>query len=212
MALIYGELDINIPEIAYADIEKFIIDTKIVHELSTHSMEETIYVRRNNKPYPWDRRVLEVNGREFHNYKKCQPFNALVSLIDSLPIDRESRVVLLLCQKEQDSYDFNFHFDNDDPCGFRICFNLDINKIFLEIASLKHEFMDLPNGSKIENHMVKEEIYDVIPKKTNTIFCIAGKKYPHRVPVNNSSQRVSIIVRGKITTLEDLNFLTKIEE
>ena len=211
MALIYGELNVDVPNLSLTEIEQFISDTTEFHE-STHSKEEKVYFQRNNRNYPWDRRVLEFNGKEFYNYKSINPFKKIKNIIESLTIIKESRCVTMLYQKEQSEYDFNFHFDNDDSHGFRICFNLDINKIFLEIASLKHEFIDLPNGSKIENYMVKEKIYDVIPNKTNTIFCIAGKKYPHRVPVNNSSQRVSIIVRGKITTLEDLNFLRKIEE
>lgn len=210
MALIYGELDINVPEISYADIEKFIIDTKIVHELSTHSQEEKIYAQRNNRSYPWERRLLEFNGKEFHNYKNIQPFNDLVNLIDSLPIDRGSRVVLLLSQKEQDSYDFNFHFDKDDPHGFRICFGLNINQVFLEIAPLKSEFLQLSN-QKIEDHMLEPTLYKVIPKKANTVFCLPGNKYPHRVPVNNSTRRTVLIVRGKVTTLSDLAFLHKVE-
>ena len=211
--MIAAELDYNVPSIPMEDVNLFIEATKESYEKSLFFKEDLIYKERNSREYPWTRRVLEFNGNKIYPYDTRGAFVPFMDLINSLPVDHKTRTVILISQNEQTDYDFNFHFDGEIDYGFRICNGIDTTRPFLEFSQLKDEYVQhARDRKKIENNMVKEEIYDVIPKKTNTIFCIAGKKYPHRVPVNNSFQRVSIIVKGKITTLEDLNFLTKIEE
>jgi hypothetical protein len=213
MGLIAGEIDIEVPDIEFDQILKFIKDTEILHRESKVSMEEKLYTERNKRQYPWNRRLLELNGVPFFNYRNISPFNQLCNLIDSLPINPETRTVLLLNQKIQLDYDFNFHFDGDDQYGFRICLGLDINKSFLEMAKLRSEFIDLNSRSnKIEEYMVELPTHQIIPSKSNTVFCINGSVYPHRVPINNSCTRSVIIVRGKLTNIDNLKFLQKVEE
>ena len=81
MALIYGELNVDVPNLPPTEIEHFISDTKEFHELSIYSKEEKVYFQRNNRDYPWDRRVLEFNGKEFYNYKSLNPFKKIKNLI-----------------------------------------------------------------------------------------------------------------------------------
>lgn len=213
MGLIAGELDITVPDITFEELEEFLAATKFRHEHSKAYAEEQIYLERNGKVYPWDRRVLEFNGISNYNYSEVQPFNKLISVIDSLPILKHTRVILLISQKSQPDYDFNFHFDLDAGYGFRLCFGLDTTKTFLEMSKLKPEY--LAHGrelKKIESYMVEEQVYAVTPVKSNTVFCINGSEYPHRVPVNNSGARFVLIVRGDLTSLDDVKFLKRIEE
>jgi hypothetical protein len=51
---------------------------------------------------------------------------------------------------------------------------------------------------KIEPYMLDEQIYNIIPSKPNTVLCVNGERYPHRVPLNNNTARCSIIVRGDL--------------
>jgi hypothetical protein len=213
MGLIAGEVDVNLPDITFQELEDFLTATKFRHEHSKAFAEEQTYFERNGRRYPWDRRVLEFNGIPNYNFKDITPFNRLVEIIDSLPIVKSSRIILLISQKEQADYDFNFHFDLDAGYGFRLCFGLDVSKTFLEMSKLKPEY--LAHGrelKKIEQTMVEDKVYEIIPSKSNTVFCINGNEYPHRVPVNNSEARFVLIVRGDLMSLDDVKFLKRIEE
>lgn len=213
MGLIIGEVDIEVPTIPFDSVTEFLNSSKKFHEGSVYSKEEYIYRERNNREYPWDRRVLEYQGTEFYNYLDTDPFSKLKKIINSLPIEKDSRVVLLLSQKEQNNYDFNFHFDADNQYGFRICLGLDINKPFLEIGELKPEFYEHGKSlKKIEDHMTTGKLYPITPMKSNTVFCLSGEKFPHRIPINGGYQRFVLIVRGNIDSIDNIKYLQRIEE
>lgn len=213
MGLISGEIDIQLPNIEFNELEEFLCATQFEHENSKAYIEEQKYFERNGRAYPWDRRVLEFNGIANYNYNEVAPFNKLSSIIDSLPIKRNTRVVLLISQKLQSEYDFNFHFDLDAEYGFRLCFGLDTNKPFLEMSKLKTEYADHGRKlNKIESYMVEEKIYNIVPTRSNTVFCINGTDYPHRVPVNKSSERFVLIIRGEVISLDDIKFLKRVDE
>lgn len=210
--LITGELNIEVPNISYVDIDTFIADTAEVHNSSKMSLEEQTYKERNNRNYPWDRRILEFEGRIFHNYREYEPFKELINLIDSLPIKPSTRVVLMLNQRSQGDYDFNWHFDKDKPFGFRICLGLDVTKPFLEFTKLKDDYKEYnTNMKRIEPYMVDENIFNIVPTKTNTVLCVNGERYPHRVPLNGGTERCAIIVRGELLTTE-LDFCQRIDD
>ena len=59
--------------------------------------------------------------------------------------------------------------------------------------------------------MVEDNLYQIIPKKSNTIFCINSHEYPHRVPVDSNKARVSIVIGGKLIH-QNLNYIQRIEE
>lgn len=207
--LIAGELNLEVPEISFSDLVTFLEETKDLHTKSPGmSREEEVYGYRNSKPYPWDRRILEVKGKPFYDYKNKSPFSSLVPIIDQLPIIPETRVILLLFQLEQPSYDFKWHFDRDSEFGFRICLGLDTTKPFLEFARMHEQYInyarDFTEKSVIlEKNMIDDsKIYSIIPTKTNSVICINGHQYCHRVPVISASTRASIIVRGDLMTKE----------
>lgn len=213
MALIYGEIDITVPNIPLEHFIEFVNSTKNSHVSYGHSIEEEIYFSRNKRKYPWNRRILEHNENTYHEYNNHKCFEPLVDIMDKLPVKKGKRVILLLHQQQQLEYDFNFHFDKDKPYGFRICLGLDTNKSFLEQSKLKDEYLQHAlDLKKIENYMVHDKIYTIKPKKSNTVFCLNGDRFPHRVPVDSNSQRVSIIVRGELENLESLTYLQKEEE
>ena len=213
MGLIAGELDIAVPNVSFDAVDQFIKDSKLMHDLSNFGKEEQVYFHRNKRHYPWDRRVLETLGKPVYDYRNINPFNSIKDIIDALPIVKETRVILLLSQREQSNYDFNYHFDRDNQYGFRICFGLDTNKTFLEMASLKPEFRAHGEGlNKIEDYMVEDAVHKLIPTRANTVFCIKGNKYPHRVPITSSVQRFVIIVRGDLVSIDNLKFLNRIDE
>ena len=70
--LIAGELQITVPQVSFNDIDNFIRETAELHHASKMSLEEKAYMQRNNREYPWDRRLLEYEGKTFHNYKELQ--------------------------------------------------------------------------------------------------------------------------------------------
>jgi hypothetical protein len=213
MNLIYGELDIDVPKISLHEFDVFFENTQNDHRNLKHSIEEDIYFERNKKKYPWQRRILEVKGSLFHEYRSFSVFSSILQIIDYLPIKKETRVVTILYQKEQFDYDFNFHFDNDKTYGFRVCFGLEEQKVFLELARIKDEYQQHAlNLKKIENYMVDSDIIEIIPKKSNTVLCLNGFRYPHRVPITSNCVRVAIIVRGEVSNMEKLNFIQKVEE
>lgn len=213
MGLIYGELDIDVPKLSIEKFDDFFKKTETTHKNLRHSIEEDVYFQRNKKNYPWLRRVLEIKGDQCHDYRSYAIFFPITKIIDILPIRRESRIVTILYQKEQPEYDFNFHFDNDKTYGFRICFGLALRRAFLELSKIKDEYqqhaLDL---KKIENFMVESDIIEIVPKKSNTVICLNGFRYPHRVPINSNGSRVSIIVRGEVTGLESLKYIQRVEE
>lgn len=215
MALIYGEIDIDVPDIPLEFIDSFVEETRLEHVKLGHSKEEETYFQRNNKLYPWERRILEYGGRVFYNYRDKKYFEAISKIIDKFPIDKTDgeRVVLMLYQKEQPDYDFNFHFDNDKPFGFRICLGLDTTKTFIEQAKIRPEFQQHAlQLKKIEDYMVEENRYRIKPLRSNTAFCINAENYPHRVPIEGNRSRVAIIVRGTVGNIDGLTFLQRVDE
>ncbi len=213
MALIYGEIDAAVPDISLDAVSEFIRDSKEQHISLGHSKEEEVYFERNNREYPWNRRILQFKNRKFYNYNLLDPFKEVYKVIEQLPIRDEDRIVLLLQQNQQPAYDFNFHFDNDNPFGFRICFGLDTNKVFLEQSRIKSEFKQHALELKrIEDTMVEDRVYKITPLKSNTVFILNGHEYPHRVPVDNNLQRAVLVVRGKLESLNSLKFLQKEEQ
>ena len=212
MDFIAGELDIEVPSLNFNLLDSFLQNSEEAYKNSKSYRDEIVYHERNQRPYPWKRRVLESQGTVLHNYRNLDLFKPIVNLIDSFPIAPFTRVILLISQSNQPDYDFNYHFDRDDTYGFRICFGLDTSKTFLELAELKTEFRTHgENLGKIENYMVKGPIYSIRPMKSNTVMCLPGKKYPHRVPVNNSGARCVLIVRGNLISLDGINFLQKVK-
>jgi len=214
MALIYGEVNIEVPDIPFDVLKSFIKNTADEHVRLGHSKEEEIYFQRNNRKYPWDRRLLEYDGKLFHNYNRLEYFDKIYQIIESLPIKNNdnNRLVLMLFQETQPEYDFNFHFDKDNPMGFRICFGLDTAKTFLEQARIKPEFQQHAlELKKIENHMVEDQIYAIKPMRKNTVFCLDSRWYPHRVPVEGNRSRVAIVVRGTLESIDHLNFLQRVD-
>lgn len=213
MALIFGELDINVPDISVDKIEQFIKDTEEEHVLLGHSKEEEVYFQRNNRPYPWNRRILQFKDRTFYNYQNREEFKEVYEIFKQLPIKEEERIVLLLQQNNQPQYDFNFHFDNDNPFGFRLCLGLDTSKVFLEQSKIKEEFhQHALSLKKIEDTMVEGKVYKIKPTKSNSVLILNGNKYPHRVPVDYNRNRAVFVIRGKLEDISNLQFLQKEEE
>jgi hypothetical protein len=213
MALIYGEIDVEVPNIPFEELKKFIDDTCLEHIKLGHAKEEETYFQRNNRKYPWERRILEYAGTVFYNYKNTKPFDQIYKIIESLPINGNDRVILMLYQEHQPEYDFNFHFDNDNPMGFRICLGLNTDKPFLEQAKIKPEFhQHALQLKKIEDHMVEEHRYTIKPIRSNTAFCLNANSYPHRVPIGSNTCRVAIVVRGTVGSIDHLNFLQREDE
>jgi hypothetical protein len=213
MGLIAGECDISLPDISFEEIKDFVESTKFLHENSKSYKEEKTYYQHHGKMLPWNRRILEVDGNPYHNYRIRNPFVKLTPIIDSLPIVKSSRVILLISQEEQFDYDLNFHFDLDNGYGFRICYGLDTDKPFIEMSKLKSEYLENNNArSNINQNMLEDKIYKVIPTKSNTVFCLNGYNYPHRVPVTNSGSRFVLIIRGDMMPENNIKFLTRIDE
>ena len=216
--LIAGELNLEVPDVSRDELTSFLQETETMHtNIPGMSREEVVYGYRNSRPYPWTRRILEVKGKSFYNYQTRKPFVDLMPVINQLPIIPETRVVLLLYQFEQPLYDFTWHFDRDDEYGFRLCIGLDTSKPFLEFGKMKEEFKDFAKEHTeksviLEPGMVEEDkVYSIIPTKTNSIICINGHRYCHRVPIVKASDRISIIVRGKLTTTE-FDLIQKVED
>jgi hypothetical protein len=211
--LVAGELNLEVPNIPASEFLTFIEETEELHLQSVSmSREERIYAERNNRSYPWNRRLLEHNGNCFYNYRNVKPFSDIVPIINQLPIVPSSRTVLLLYQNVQPAYDFNWHFDNDEGYGFRICIGLDTTVSFLEFVRIKNEFKNYCKTlQRIESNMVHNTIYSITPKKSNTVLYINGNQYPHRVPISNGKQRASIIVRGQLIPKE-LEFCQRIDD
>jgi hypothetical protein len=213
MALINGELDIEVSNISIDAIDNFVKESKDLHVRLGHSKEEDVYFERNKRQYPWNRRVLQHKNTYFHNSDSREEFKEIYRIMNQLPIKEENRIVLLLQQNERQHYDFNFHFDNDNPFGFRICLGLDVNKVFLEQSKIKDAYKNhaLELG-KIDDYMVNDSVFEIRPTKENTVLILNGNKFPHRVPVNNGSSRAVFVVRGKLESLDKLVFLRKEEE
>jgi len=215
MTFIAGELNMQVPEISFEDFEEFIKSSKTLHEsIPGHNNEEFVYKQRNLRVYPWERRILEFQGKEFHSYSSNTLFKPLMSLINSLPIIPESRGILLISQCKQENYDFNFHFDKDPNYGFRITFGLDTKKPFVEFGKMKNDFKNARQHLKmIEPNMVEDKIYSLIPTRSNTVFCFSSTYYPHRVPLINADNRVVLIIAGTLTmSIDKLDFIQTLED
>jgi hypothetical protein len=206
--MIAAELDYNVPSIPMEDVNLFIEATKESYEKSLFFKEDLIYKERNSREYPWTRRVLEFNGNKIYPYDTRGAFVPFMDLINSLPVDHKTRTVILISQNEQTDYDFNFHFDGEIDYGFRICNGIDTTQPFLEFSQLKDEYVQhARDRKKIENNMVHEQLYSLTPKKSNTVLCINGHSFPHRVPINSAKNRFVIIVKGQISNLESQPYL-----
>ena len=214
MALIAGELNVELPNVDIVKLEKFITDTEEIHSNSRTSAEEKVYYQRNNREYPWTRRVLEYNGKLIYDYSTYLEIQKILKVADSLPINRASRIILMLFQTSQKEYDFNWHFDSDTQYGFRVCFGLDKSIPFVHLTKLKPEYEHVSKTfERIESHMVYEDIqYDLYPTKENTVFMLNRKIYPHKVPVvENSKMRCVIIIQGELME-SNLDFLQRIDD
>jgi len=208
--LVAGELRIIVPDIDLESVAEFINYTRDEYEQSTFFLEDNVYFKRNNRHYPWNRRVLEFKGVKFFNYDKQPPFDTVMPIVDSLPVTEKT--VILLYQESQDGYDFNFHFDAELDYGFRICFGLDTTKTFLELGQLKDEYIEhARQRKKINNDMVTDRIYKLDPLRSNTVLCLNATHYPHRVPINSNQPRAVLIVKGNNTNLSQLDFLQRID-
>lgn len=209
---IIGELNIEIPEIPERNVSEFLDYSKDYHILHGHSKEEDRYFARNNRKYPWYRRVLEYKGTKFYDYENW--FN-ISKILNSIPILQKDRTIILLHQNEQLEYDFNFHFDNDAPIGYRLCYGLNTTKKFLELSKIKQEYKDHAlQLNKIEPFMLYDKIYSIVPIKSNTLIRLNGEDYPHRVPVENNKCRTVFVIYGKnfkeisIEYLQKLNYVS----
>lgn len=206
--MIAAELDYDVPAINMEDVNHFLDATKESYEKSVFFKEDLIYKERNLREYPWTRRVLEFNGNKIYPYDTRGAFVPLMDLINSLPVDHKTRTVILISQNEQTNYDFNFHFDGEADYGFRICNGINTTQPFLEFSKLKDEYVQhARDRKKIENNMVHEQLYSLTPKKSNTVLCINGQSFPHRVPINAAKNRFVIIVKGQISNLESQPYL-----
>lgn len=214
MALIAGEIDLAVPDIDLVHVEQFLAQTHEIHNNSRTSSEEKGYKQRNDREYPWQRRVLEYLNKPIYDYSLFPEINKIIEMTHTLPIVPATRTSLMLYQNSQKTYDFNWHFDVDTEQGFRICFNLNTEIPFVQLAKLKPEFEYVSKTfERIENHMVDESNqHEIYPTRKNTVFLLNRRNYPHKVPVfERSSQRCVIIVSGKITD-PNFNFLQRIDD
>ena len=111
MDFIAGELDIEVPSLSFDAVESFFAETEQSYRKSAFFTEDSIYRQRNDREYPWERRVLEFRGKKIYPYDTHQSLNAFVDTIEKLPVSKENRTIILIVQKTQGDYDFNFHFD-----------------------------------------------------------------------------------------------------
>lgn len=205
--LIAGELNLEVPQILYTDVVDFFHQTEEEHKkYNTLYKDEEIYKKINSRPHPWQRRLLEFKGIPLYNYRNKKLFSGLIPVIDQLPIVPTTRMVLLLFQNPQPPYDFGWHFDGDKQYGFRICIGVDTDKPFLEFIKIKEDYRyaSTERAVVIDSNMLEGNIYQIFPSKPNTVICINGEHYPHRVPIAGklSTTRVVVIVKGKLTTTE----------
>lgn len=211
--MIAAELNYDVPVIPMFHIDEFLAATKESYEKSLFFKEDEIYKQRNSRSYPWTRRVLEINGNEVYPYLQQGAFQPMADLINSLPVKQDTRTVILISQRKQVDYDFNFHFDREKDYGFRICNGLDTNKTFLEFSKLKDQYVQhARDHKKIENNMVHEKIYSLVPKKSNTVLMVNGHMFPHRVPVDGSTNRFVLIVKGDLLEINSNSYIQAMEE
>lgn len=208
MALIAGELNINVPDLDVSAIGEFIHHTEDRHKALKHDREERAYAARNGRPYPWQRRVLEYKGTRVHDANTFPVINDVFRVFDLLPLDPVDRTVLVLYQQSQPEYDFNFHFDGDGEFGMRVCFGLSVGKPFLEFARLSDN-QSAARDKRITDCMLDGSRHTLIPQRSNTAFIINGATHPHRVPVEGSEARVAFLLHGSIdhTKLEYIQCL-----
>jgi len=215
--MIAAECDIPLPNVSFSDVRLFFESTHTEYYSNTSaSKEEIVYKERNNKVYPWQRRIIQANGNTLHKNQTDSYLYFLNDILESLPIKKETRNVISIYQTHQLNYDFNFHYDGDREYGFRICYNLDTSKTFLEFAKLLPEYMDVKvSRKKIESDMTDNSvIHKLVPYRTNTIFCVNGNQYPHRVPIVNHDERVVFIVNGDLDKerFQNLNYLNVLHD
>lgn len=199
--MIAAELNLEVPTIDFNQIELFLVETLVEHSLNTNSSrEEKVYELRNRRSYPWQRRILEFQGKPCHDYRNKNPFKILNGLLDNLPVDPTDRTILMIYQKQQPDYDFNYHYDGDREYGFRVCFNLDTDKVFVEFAKLREEYSYVRESREkiLDNMIDSTHVYQLKPIKTNTVFCFNRLQYPHRVPLSSHDNRLVLIVQGTL--------------
>jgi len=213
--IIAGELDLTVPAMDIDAVKNFILLTKEMHDNSVAAAEEKIYVERNQRPYPWDRRILERDSKTYWRYNQLEVFKPILPLLDQLPLNTKHRSIIMIYQENYVDYDFNYHFDNVAGIGFRICFNLDTDKTFVQLSQLKEEFVKHGRTkNKIEDDMVEGDVTDLVPSKPNTVFFLNGTNFPHRVPVlPHTGPRLVLIVMGLPTfNFNNLKWLQKFEK
>lgn len=196
---IVAELDITVPPLDFTLVEQFCDATKEAYLKSKHSTVDSVYMSRNSRTYPWERRVLERNNEVL--YDAWGVFASVKDVIDKLEVDEDGRSVVMIFQSGQPEYDFNFHFDNTEVLGFRICFGLS-DKPFLEFSKVKDAFQKHAlNLGKLSVDMMEPEVLSFTPSKSNCVLVVNGDTHPHRVPVlpeQATLPRAVFIVYGKM--------------
>lgn len=209
MTILAAELDLIVPKEPKLEFEDFLANT--LEKYKIISNVEDAYFTRNNRVYPWNRRILMFNGKLVGGMEK---FVELDNIFTFAFLHFRDPTVIMLYQKEQHfDYDFTFHFDGEYPYGFRVCYGLDIEKPFLEFSKLKDEFVEgARKFAQIKEHMVEDKVYTLSPTRSNTVLQINGVNYPHRVPLNSSTNRLVFIVYGKLINTEQMPYLHIIKE
>lgn len=197
--VIVAELDITVPPLDFTLVEQFCDATKEAYLKSRYSTVDSVYMSRNSRTYPWERRVLERNNKVLYN--AWAVFAPVKDVIDKLEVDEDGRSIVMIYQSGQPDYDFNFHFDNTEVPGFRICFGLS-DKPFLEFSKVKDEFQKHAlNLGKLSADMMEPEVLSFTPSKSNCVLVVNGDTHPHRVPVlpeQAALPRAVFIVCGKM--------------
>lgn len=197
-----GELNIKPPHLDLNQVKKFCQDTEQEYLASADSLTNKIYFDRNTRGYPWHRRVLESAGQKLFS---TEIFDEVFLLINDLPVVKHTRRVVMIYQDIQPPYDFVYHFDGDNPFGFRICYGLETDFPFLSIQKLKNPFIEHARKfNKITEDMLEGREILFTPKNSDCVLLLNGTSHPHAVPVRTTnSQRAVFIVLG---TIDDIAF------
>lgn len=185
-----SELDINIPNLDNFDIDKFYSETAVLYNNTVSEQIENNYRKNINEVFPWKRRILMLKGDLILNLDNYQELIPVLDLSKEL-VEKPS--ISLIYQIDQPVADFDFHFDGSNT-GYRICYGLSTEGVFLEFSRLKKEFLSVRSG--IKNYMLEDRVYSLIPKKKNTLLSITEEVFPHRVPYINAKYRYVFAVIG----------------
>lgn len=205
MTLIAAEIDIDVPTMEKFDIISFLKETEEIYK----SPVESVYKKRNNRIYPWTRRVISFQGEPIYSLEKYIELNTVFELAKILITDP---TVIMIHQEKQSNYDFDWHTDQDSPYGYRLCYGLDTNQPFIELSKLKNEYIGvIKRKEKVFDHMIEDRIYTFTPLRQNTLVQIEGDSYVHRVPIIESSERLVFIIIGEPCTCNH-KYLQIVEE